>query len=442
MERVKTILVRAERNEMEVLPTQSIPFVVVEKVDASNALERVRCHFERSWGAKVHALRWILPGDLLLPIKDPGPFLILHVDEVGQIPFTRIQCGSPRGSGDEGLSSLLIEASRPCSFQPWSEPNWLSRTSDWILRTFDFDRVRHISQIRVTATGAVLKIEGHAGTYFLKTLPWFLAYEGPLVSFLSANLSRFVPRVLACRPDATSYLACAVNGAPLSALDESDQWTNVLRDMAQIQIESSRFINEMRFSGMSCQSFDEFAAGVGPILEDLVALQSGLRNRLTCDEEAQMPALLALAIRDCNELQKCGLPDTLVHGDPNESNIFCQAGECTTLIDWAFSRITHPFFVLKGLCASMGSPKHRMHPVREQVKTAYLNSWQEYSSRPQLTKGLDAASRLMWIESTHHLAKLFRCLKEEEPGNLLLVPRMLRQALGAYGLWKEDKRES
>jgi thiamine kinase-like enzyme len=209
--------------------------------------------------------------------------------------------------------------------------------------------------------------------------------------------------------------------------------------MAQIQIHSSPLVNQMQFFGMSRQSFGEFAAGVEAILEELLALQSSLDNKLTSEEEGKIASLLPLAVRDCDELAKCGLPDALVHGDPNESNIFCEADGRTTLIDWAFSRVTHPFFVLKGLCWSMGAPKHRMHHLLEQAKDAYLNSWQEYSPRRQLIKGLDAASRLMWIESTHHLAKFFRYLKEEEPGNLLLIPRMVRQALAAYGLSTKDK---
>ena len=105
---------------------------------------------------RVHALRWLFPSDILLTANVSNPFLVLHVDTVGNLPLgSQAVDHCKEVSPIRAIESnfLLSESIRPCPFQPWSEPDWLWKCSDWLVRSLGPDAVREIRQIRVNATG-------------------------------------------------------------------------------------------------------------------------------------------------------------------------------------------------------------------------------------------------------------------------------------------------
>jgi hypothetical protein len=284
--------------------------------------------------------------------------------------------------------------------------------TQWIRDSFSSDSVNHVAQVRAAPTGAVLKIYGTCGTYFLKTLPSFLSYEARLAAALHARFPAALADILPLLPNEDSYVTCAIAGRPLSSIGDREQWSGVFVDIANMQIATARFLDELELSGVPTQTFRSFAAGLDKSLATVVRMQKGLANELTDEELAKLPTLVGLAQRDCDALEQCGLPETVVHGEPSESNIFVTPAGAK-FIDWAFSRISHPFFMLQTFYLTLNSPTHRMHSDWERFKEAYLDPWQEYTTREKLRKGLDAASRLMWIDSMQHLVKFFQLLEKE-----------------------------
>jgi len=437
MLRVRVILVRECSTGLRSLGAPQSLCLQGTESDPDNVLAAVRIHFWNEWRSEVHALRWLFPSDILLTAKVSKPFLVLHVDTVGNLRLgSQAVDHCKEVSPIRAIESnfLLSESIRPCPFQPWSEPEWLWKCSDWLVRSLGPDAVREIRQIRVNATGAVLRVTGRKFTYFLKTLPSFFSYEPRLLTLLDAKLPGLCALLLDLRPDGNTHITQEIDGCPLATIYESGKWEAVLASVARMQIASARYTNDMQLVGVPSRNI----RGLPDILEDnlkgLVNLQERAPNRLCRAELKRIPVVASMAAEDWRRLEECGLPEALIHGDLNESNLFLTNRNEPKLIDWSFSRIGHPFFILGHSLFSTYDRQHRMFNDRARLREAYVKPWLSYSPAERLLNGLQAAHRLVPIETALCLAGYIRRLENEEPGNVRYIPTLLRKALSAFGL--------
>jgi hypothetical protein len=426
--KIKSILVKQTGNGLQIM---QIPNPIEVEADSNTVLELVRLYFKTEWRAKVHALRWIRPGDLLLEPEDPSPWLVLYVDEPGKLSPQENGGAQPAAAP---LSTILMEATRACNHQSWSEPTWLENVSLWVKDNFGFDPVQYISQIRTTTSGAVLRIQCRHGVYYLKTLPAFFSYEPKLLAVLDAKAPGACPDVLPIQPDPNSHITSAVAGKPLRTTANVDHWKNALRDLARIQFQSVDHVEEIRASGIPYQSFSSFASSLDRVLARLVGLQVGAPNELNSTELEKVPTLVNRAADDCDVLAQCQLPDAIIHGDWNEHNVFWTETGNTRFIDWTFSRVGHPFFALSLTLSEAYNAKHRMHAVREELARVYLDEWREYACLRRLRVALDAAFRLQWIETVESVTDYLQSLMKEEPGNIAYIPFFLRRAFSSFSI--------
>src|SRR6266700_896366 len=403
--------------------------------DPDNALERICSFFEERWGAKVHALRWIFPGDFLLPTKDESPFLVLHVDNPGKLTsdcvFDRY---FSRCETTLDLEATLMAASRCSDSEPWSSPQWLADTSEWIVAAFGRDNVRRISQVRACSNGAVLRIETARDTYFMKTVPASVSHETKLLKTLDRCLPGVCPSLLPQRPDANTHLSRAIRGLPLRMMHDLESWKVALREVAQLQVRSISLIGKMKESGVPAQTLAKFAAGLPELLAKLISMQKGAPNELDPGELEKLPQLVENATCASEVLGECGIPEALVHGDLNESNLFVTSEGGAALIDWTFSRIGHPFFALGFSLFAVAETGHRMHACSEQLRGAYIAPWRAYASEPQLLAGLDAARRLFWIDTAQEIGRFVGRTRQLMPGTVAQLPVVLRCALSSFDL--------
>lgn len=396
--------------------------------NADNILERVRQYYHEQWSAKLHALRWIYPEDLLIDTQEGWPSLVLYVDESGQLPLNDPGDSNIPGSAPD---RVLVEATRRCSYQPWSDSDWLDRMSNWFKSSFAFDDVQEISQIRVTTNGAVLKVRGERETYFLKALPTFFSYEPKLLSVLSSKLPTACPAIVPCSPVPNSHITFEIKGRPLRMFDDTESWKSILKQLARVQLESVSCLDELRLTGIPCQNLGSFASNLENIVEELIAVQVGAPNELNPAELRTIPKLVAGAIRDCELMAQCGLPDTIIHGDCNDHNVLWTSAGDLKLIDWSFARIGHPFFMMNFTLLESYDIDHRMHALRAELTHAYLERWLSFSSLNRLWSALEAAHRLRWIEAAQYVSDYIRLLRKDEPGSIACIASFLRHALSS-----------
>jgi hypothetical protein len=431
----KLILVLSTSRSAAMAPFDDVHRTLDLDVDPDNALAGICAYFAERWDAKVHALRWIFPDDLLLPGDDRTPYLVLHLNTRGSLVSQRAndRQSRPQRNSQAHRDPLLSAATRPCRSEPWSNPLWLAETSEWVDVALMPGKSRRISQIRVCANGAVLKLEIAGGTYFLKTLPPSFSYEVDLLRYLDGHSLGICPAVLAPAPNDRTHITHEVDGKPLRNIDDRDQWAGVLRQLAEFQVRSVAHVDQIKSIGIPHQSLSDFAANLDRLINGLVRMQKGAGNELVPRELDHIPCLIEDARRATEILSECGIPEALVHGDLNESNIFVGSAGRATLIDWTFSRISHPFFALGFSLFQADHPSHRMHGSRKILRDAYAAPWRDYSCPDRLLAGIEAASRLFWVDTAQDVGRFVMHSRKTLPGAVCHLPVVLRRTLSSFG---------
>jgi len=105
---------------------------------------------------------------------------------------------------------------------------------------------------------------------------------------------------------------------------------------------------------------------LGPALVDLVA-RCG--SEIGLEERRALDRLISGLPDRWTEIESCGLPPTLVHGDFHPGNFRGEAGSLV-LMDWGDSFIGHPLFDMTAMLAHAGDYNQR---VREE----WMQAWAE-----------------------------------------------------------------
>jgi hypothetical protein len=434
MERIKVIVVQHQGKQLRVAPGPDGFLEIALETDAETVLESVRAYFLDRWKAEVYALQWLFPEDFLFGrTHDQTPHLVVYAKTLGQLHQAQTDNKSPgtlNNVKEDTFELFRIRAESPSQAEPWSLPGWLPDMSAWIRH--HFYKVTRISQVRTCPNGAVLRIECGDDTFYLKTQTCSLAYEWALLKILNCRAPGFCPRVLDIRPDCKSHLTYAIRGRPLDIPGELFALRRAaLCAVATLQISSIGFLEELRSQDIPYHPLESLGSGLEETLNSLIGLQNASPNRLTQRELENVAQLLTKTGLDFENLEGCGLSETLIHGDLNWSNAYRTETGSYALIDWSLSRVTHPFFTLGSTVFGHLDGKCGMRPEDEALCNAYLEMWSDFASQQRLRAALDAACRLFWIDSIMAVSSL--C----QPGhvrNLINLPRFLRAALRAYDL--------
>jgi aminoglycoside phosphotransferase (APT) family kinase protein len=159
---------------------------------------------------------------------------------------------------------------------------------------------------------------------------------------------------------------------------------------------------------------------------DLLA-RPDVRATLTRAELDRLDAAVAALPERLAELDACGLPDTLVHGDLHPGN-WIGDGDRLVLVDWGDSLVGHP--MLDVLAFLQRTPAG---PVRERVRRVFVEAWRH------AVPGADPDRAMSLIEPVEALrrALLYRTFLDgieetERDYHEADVPAMLRLALTAW----------
>jgi Phosphotransferase enzyme family len=433
---VKTILVQGPTEQLRLVQIPQCQLQIDIDVNPETALEEIREHFRSCWNAEVHALRWLFQDDIWPPAEDQDPFLVLWVKDLGSLPTIDTFCphtvsllSSRRNQLSDSIFRFVALAVRSRDCAPWQRPDWLPRMTEWIRA--HVPEPQHVSQVRTSPNCAVLRIRSGNGTYFLKSQPDALAYESALLAILNRHTPASCPRIIPITPDSNTHITEGIAGLALNQVQDTQAWHAALRNVAKLQIECLRFRDELICAGVPCHGVAQVAANMEGVFHDCLIQQNGVQNQLRHEEICRLFEILPEVARDFEALGRCAVPETLVHDDLNLSNVFYTARGETVLIDWALSRITHPFFVLASAIFVPCNDPQSKSGAREGLSTAYLEPWCEFERYDRLRAALDAASRLFWIDAT--MAARLLC-QDKHVDNRLHLPKFLRATLQAYRL--------
>lgn len=322
----------------------------------------------------------------------------------------------------------LAEADDPLR-QPWARPGGPAAEVAWAddeLESAGLTRTGPGQQVKSWNLSSVLRLPTRAGPVWCKHVPAFLAHEGAVLTALRRTDPDLVPNVLAHRrdPDGTTVTL-------LAHVPGEDQWhapqpvlTAMARRWVGVQARCASEVEELLVLGLPDRRSHALAAAVA----DLVGRRD-VRATLAAAEVDGIDALAAALPERLAELDACGLPSTLVHGDLHPGN-WIGDGDRLVLVDWGDALVGHPMLDVLAFLARTPAGA-----VRDHVRRVFVDAWRDAAP------GSDPDRAMALIEPVEALrrALVYRTFLDgieetEREYHEADVPAMLRLALGAEGI--------
>src|SRR6266581_2576423 len=297
----------------------------------------------------------------------------LHGVEVTVLRLIHAQPDPTDPSGISGSVTYEVEtATPPPDLLPWSVPTtadpkraaWARpggpasdlRWADAMLHSLGRRRSGPAEQIKTWNLSSIWRIPTPDGDTWLKAVPPFFAHEGAVIRAIG---SPFVPVLLATEPG-RALLGDVAGENRFGA--RLDLMLEMVEFLVKLQTKWMDRLTELLSLGVPDWRADQ----LGPALAHLVARcgnQVGLQQRRALDR-----LISGLGDRWI-EIDACGLPPTLVHGDFHPGNFRGEAGSLV-LMDWGDSFIGHPLFDMTAMLEHAGDSGQR---VREE----WMQAWAE-----------------------------------------------------------------
>jgi hypothetical protein len=220
----------------------------------------------------------------------------------------------------------------------------------------------------------------HLGDVWLKLTPPFGAYEPAAIAMVAAVDPKLVPTVLATDPAHRRMLAAHLPGEDTFAAPPELLRATVTRWVAaQVALAGAAA------DGVPARPPDGLAEDLRRLLDGEAGARLGREERPAAqDLAARLPGLAA-------ELEDCGLPHTLVHGDFHPGNWRAEPGGPATLMDFADAYIGHPAFDGERLRQFVGPD--RAGPVVE----AWCEAWRRHAPTADPVRALRLARPLQSV---------------------------------------------
>ena len=301
----------------------------------------------------------------------------------------------------------------------WARPGGTARIVEWaeaVLRSLGRAQIGDAQQFRAWNLSSILRIDTATGPVWCKSVPAFFAHEGPAIEWLSAIApAGLLPTLLGHDPATTSVLLDDIPGADLYDCDEKTMLAMIER-LIDLQFRTIGRAAEMHAIGAPNWQPDNFIAAIRGLWA---------KADLPVDEMTALDRLISGLPRRFAVLAECGLPDTLVHGDPHPGN-WRSDGTSLVLLDWGDCGFGHPMLDTVALVERVDDDG-----LRQRLLDAFVAGWRD------LLPAADPTAALRIIEPIAALrqALIYQTFLDGiEPAERVYhradVPNWLRNAIG------------
>jgi hypothetical protein len=202
--------------------------------------------------------------------------------------------------------------------------------ADAALSAVGTPRTGPAEQVRTWNLSSLWRLPRAPGAAWLKVVPPFLAHEGAIIALLDRSV---VPPLIAT--DGPRTLIEEVPGEDLYGAG-GEVLERMVRVLVELQLAWTARTGELEALGLPDWRAEAFIA----LAHDVAERTAGELDQAT---NHSLAALLERLPERYEALERCGIPDSLVHGDFFPGN-FRGAGERMTLLDWGDCGIGHPLF--------------------------------------------------------------------------------------------------
>ena len=213
------------------------------------------------------------------------------------------------------------------------------------------------TQVRTWNLSSLWRMPVEGQTVWLKVVPHFFAHEGPLLTLMAGAR---VPTVLG--HEGGRMLLAEIKGEDLYGAE-----LPLLKKMVDVLLELQRIWGH-RMSELLALGLPDWRA---PALSTAIAnVVDRMGDEISASDRITLVDFVRGLPRRFENVEACGLDDSLIHGDFHPGN-FRGDEQALTLLDWGDSGIGHP---LLDLPAFLGAVPHG---VIEAVRTHWLARWRE-----------------------------------------------------------------
>jgi hypothetical protein len=278
---------------------------------------------------------------------------------------------------------------------PFGRLGWFEEVEDWVqeqIAPHRLDLTGRFRQLNASPTFSLIRFETDGPAVWFKAVGAPNDHEYPITLALTHLVPRFVPTVLATRPDWNAWLSFEAEGPLL--LGETcglAAWKAAARDLAELQMHSIGRSLHLLDVGARDLRTQTLSARVEPFFQFIAHLMERQTKTTPLALTREALTYLSERVRDgLTLLDETNFPSCLEHLDLNPGNIIAPLTGCVFL-DWAEASVGHPFLSFEYLrehfrrtCGSDGAQEN-------ELVSCYSFAWRRFASEREIHQALEVS---------------------------------------------------
>lgn len=268
---------------------------------------------------------------------------------------------------------------------------WFHDLRNWIagaIRDRDLELSGPFRQFSSGPQSSLIRFETSGPAIWFKAVGKLHRQEFGITLKLAELFPRFIPEIIAQRPDWHGWLTFESKGRDLNETQGILHWSSAARRLAELQIESVSKVENLIVSGVRDLRSIELSSLVRPFFEvisELMQQQTKLDPPPLSDNEL---CTLQEIIQDrLAALEELRIPDSLGHLDLNPGNVLVLGNKCVFL-DWAEAYVGNPFLSFEYLREQFRRHVSAAPEPGSQLLQEYRARWERVLSAKIITEAL------------------------------------------------------
>jgi hypothetical protein len=261
---------------------------------------------------------------------------------------------------------------------PFAHLGWFRQVTSWLesaITPFHFAWSGRFEQFHASPFFSLIRFDTRPRALWFKAVGEPNMREFAITRELAERVPKYVPRLLAVRPDWNAWLAEECPGETLDQVSDIALWSRVARSLANLQVASISWSRSLLQAGahdlrgvFTRSAVESFFAMVERLVGPMADM---VKPDFSVEDLQPMEARMMRLLDRAGNLR---VPDTLGHLDLNAGNVI--VSERCAYLDWAEAYVGPPFLALEYLLQTFRKTFGRGSPHEHPVVEAYLTAWE------------------------------------------------------------------
>lgn len=292
----------------------------------------------------------------------------------------------------DGIAQLVAGAGNR-SRGAFGRLGWFTDLQQWVqeeIKTQGLHLSGRFRQLTASPTFSLIRFETDGSAVWFKAVGAPNGREYRLTLVLADSVPRFLPQLIATRPEWNGWLSLEAPGNLLSECCGLGWWEAAAAHLAELQIRLldrsfhllSHGARDLRTRALA-QSVEPFFHTMGKIMERQTKTSPAALSR---DELRCLAARVADSLTILDETE---LPASFGHLDLNPANIVCSPSSGCVFLDFAETFVGHPFLSYEYLREHFRRVFGPNHSQERRLTASYTLPWRTLASESDFRRVLE-----------------------------------------------------